>query len=82
MLAVTSITFLAFVGLGTETGAWYLAKRNGQNAADATATSSAVNIYGSASATAQSICTTGGCNGCGSATFKTPAQSSQENWRL
>ena len=36
-VAATLVTLLGMVGLGTEVGDWYLAKRHGQNTADAAA---------------------------------------------
>ncbi len=45
VFAATAVTFLTFVGLGTETGTWYLARRNGQNAADAAAMAGALAVF-------------------------------------
>jgi hypothetical protein len=45
MFAATIIPFLALVGLGAEGGAWYLAKRSGQNSADAAATAGALAVF-------------------------------------
>lgn len=45
LFALTATVMLLFVGLGVQSGTWYLAKRHGQNAADAAAIAGAVGIY-------------------------------------
>jgi Flp pilus assembly protein TadG len=44
VFAVSLISLLGMVGLGTEVGTWYLGKRHGQNAADAAAVAGALTI--------------------------------------
>jgi len=45
MFAVSAAAFLTFVGLGTQTGAWYLSKRTSQNAADGAALAGALAVF-------------------------------------
>jgi Flp pilus assembly protein TadG len=65
MFAVSAVALLGLVGLGTEAGAWYAAKQQGQNAADAAAAAGAIALAegGGASAAVAAATDVAGRNG-------------------
>ncbi|MFO1036218.1 MAG: pilus assembly protein TadG-related protein [Geminicoccaceae bacterium] len=70
IFAVSAMAFFGLVGLGTEAGTWYLARRSAQNAADAAALAGAVAIQQSndIAATAADLATQNGFTTGGSTT--------------
>lgn len=52
LFAGSMVGFLGMVGLGTEAGSWYLARRHGQNAADAAAMAGALMLASTSSSQA------------------------------